>query len=309
MRYVSDLHIGRVNPRHLRFDLDIGPKKHELPGFVRERLVDSTDVQAQLANVEPPYAGYKRTLEALERYLDLARQDDAEQLPVPHKAIGPESLYEGVPRLTRFLRLVGDLPPDTVLPGSSKVYGRALFEAVKRFQERHGMTSSGQLDAQTVRAMNVPLSSRVEQIRLVLERWRWIPYQFAIPPVVVNIPKFRLRAFEGGDKVALRMKVIVGKAYLHQTPCVRTRHAVCSVPPILERAEKHPTFRNRSGHRTRPELYCEEELRDHHSSRQPGNLGRGQRGGLSPVGCWNVNGATKAWPVERSWAHKIHVSQ
>ena len=46
MRYVSDLHIGKVNPRHFKFNLDVGPKKYDLPSFLREKLINSSNVQA-----------------------------------------------------------------------------------------------------------------------------------------------------------------------------------------------------------------------------------------------------------------------
>jgi murein L,D-transpeptidase YcbB/YkuD len=230
MRYVSDLHIGRVNPRRFRFNLDVGPKKYDLPLFLREKLVNSTDVPRQLAQAEPPFAGYKRTLDALQRYLELARLGDGERLPVPAKTVNPGNPYDGVPRLTRLLRLLGDLPVDAAVPETSKTYDGALIPAVKRFQERHGMASDGRLDAETVNELNVPLSFRVEQIRLTLERWRWVPYEFPTPPIVVNIPQFRLWAFESADKIALRMNVIVGKAYRHETP-------------VFERDMKYVVFR------------------------------------------------------------------
>jgi L,D-transpeptidase YcbB len=230
MRYVSDLRSGRFDPRHLRFNLDVGPNKYDLPLFLREKLVNSTNVRGQLAQVEPPFAGYKRTLDALQRYLELARHDDGEQLPVPAMAVDPGTPYNGIPRLTRLLQLLGDLPAGGAVQEISNVYDGALVPAVKRFQERHGLAPDGRLGAQTVQALNVPLSFRVEQIRLTLERWRWVPYKFPTPPIVVNIPEFRLRAFEDVDKIALRMNVIVGKAYRHQTP-------------VFERDMKYVVFR------------------------------------------------------------------
>jgi L,D-transpeptidase YcbB len=64
----------------------------------------------------------------------------------------------------------------------------------------------------------VPLSFRVQQLDDAMERWRWLPPSFPQPPVVVNIPEFVLRVFTTDGKVALRMKVVVGKAVRHQTP-------------------------------------------------------------------------------------------
>ncbi|HKV78765.1 MAG TPA: L,D-transpeptidase family protein [Candidatus Sulfotelmatobacter sp.] len=249
MRYVSDLRIGRVNPRHLKFNLEVAHKAHDLVRFLREDLISSADVQGTLARVEPPFAGYRRTLEALHRYVGLAREDSQEQLPVPSRTVAPGGSYEGTPGLIRRLRLLGDFPPGDAAGGNSRLYEGPLVTAVKHFQERHGLAPNGRLDSETLKELNVPLSFRVEQIRLTLERWRWVPHSFTAPPIVVNIPEFRLRAFADTDKVALRMNVIVGKAYRHQTPVFEQnmRYVVFrpywNVPPSIQRSEIVPAIR------------------------------------------------------------------
>src|SRR4051812_11018621 len=80
MRYISDLHIGRINPQHFNFDLDVNHKKYDLAHFVRERLVTATDIAALLDTVEPPFPGCRRSEQALARYVELARGDDGEKL-------------------------------------------------------------------------------------------------------------------------------------------------------------------------------------------------------------------------------------
>jgi murein L,D-transpeptidase YcbB/YkuD len=66
--------------------------------------------------------------------------------------------------------------------------------------------------------MNIPLSDRVEQMRLGLERYRWLPYHFKQPPILINVPEFRLYAFEEGNRIGLTMTVNVGDQYDFQTP-------------------------------------------------------------------------------------------
>jgi len=63
----------------------------------------------------------------------------------------------------------------------------------------------------------------VVQLQLTLERWRWLPAEFSAPPIIVNIPDFRLRALDESNNVAMDMRVVVGKAMRTQTP-VFTRH-------------------------------------------------------------------------------------
>jgi murein L,D-transpeptidase YcbB/YkuD len=219
MRYVSDLRIGRINPQHFKFNFGstIAQKKYDLAQFLRDRILPASDVSTVLESVEPPFPGYRRTEQALLRYVELARNDDGEKLPVPEKPVDPGQTYPGVPRLTRLLRLVGDLPAGAE-PTDTQIYDATLVEAVKRFQRRHGLGDDGRLGPATVKELNVPLSERVRQIQLTLERWRWLPEEFTAPPIVVNIPDFRLRALDENKKIALEMRVMVGKAMRSETP-------------------------------------------------------------------------------------------
>jgi murein L,D-transpeptidase YcbB/YkuD len=218
MRYISDLHIGRINPRHVQFDLSVEEKKYDLADFLANKVLTAADLNAVLASVEPPFGGYQRTEAALVRYTELARQDEGEKLPVPAKAIDPGQPYSGLAQLTNLLQRVGDLPADTQSGGGPQVYEGALVEGVKRFQRRHGLDADGRLGPATVKAMNVPLADRVGQLQLALERWRWLPDTFSAPPILVNIPDFRLRALDASNAVAMDMRVVVGAAMRTETP-------------------------------------------------------------------------------------------
>jgi L,D-transpeptidase YcbB len=247
MRYISDLRVGRVNPRHFSFGINVESKKYDLAQFIRTRLVGGDNIQAALDGVEPPFRGYKRTLAALQRYSKLAQQDDGEQLLPGTKSITAGQEYAGIPRLARLLRLLGDLPSSAqTQPGN--VYQEPLVQGVKNFQQRHGLSSDGVLGAQTVKELNTPLRERVEQLRLTLERWRWVPSEFPQPPIVVNIPEFRLRAFGKDDKVVLSTNVVVGKAYRHETPVFQDEmqyvvfRPYWNVPPGIQRSEIVPAL-------------------------------------------------------------------
>ncbi len=217
MRYISDLHIGRVNPRLFHFGLDIDRRQFDLSEFLRSELVDAKDVGAVLDSVEPPFPAYHRTIVALNRYLELAHQDDGKSLPVPEGVVKPGDSYAGVEQLVKRLQLVGDFPPNQEAPLSG-IYRGSLVDAVKHFQERHGLDSTGRIDALTFKQLNTPLQRRVVQLQLTLDRWRWLPHQFERPPIVVNIPEFRLYAANEECGAAFSMKVVVGKAYQHKTP-------------------------------------------------------------------------------------------
>ncbi|MDP9179079.1 MAG: L,D-transpeptidase family protein, partial [Gemmatimonadota bacterium] len=94
----------------------------------------------------------------------------------------------------------------------SGVYDRALGAAVAAFQARHGIVVDSALGAETVKSLNLPATYRLQQIAANLERHRWLPRAFGSRYVAVNVPAFRLEAFDGGKKT-LEMKVIVGEDY------------------------------------------------------------------------------------------------
>ena len=246
MRYISALHIGRVNPKHFDFGLNVEEKKYDLPEFLKDHVVDAQDVSAVLQQVEPPYPGYQRTIKALQTYLQLAKESDGTPLPAIQKTISPGDPYPGVPQLIRLLRLVGDLPADANVSADGTVYEGALVDAVKNFQRRLGRTPDGRINAQTLADLNVPLATRIRQMQLTLERWRWLPLSYQHSPVIANIPEFHLRAYDENFKIALQMNVVVGKAYGHDTPIFSdTMEYVVlrpywSVPHSIARAEFLP---------------------------------------------------------------------
>ena len=218
MRYVSALHIGRIGPQHFKFGLRMEQKQYDLVQFLRDRVMTTSNLGAVLDALEPPFGGYHRTEQALAHYIELARIDDWENLPSVTKPVNPGQSYSGVPRLARLLRLVGDLPADANLTGGSSAYTGPLVDAVKHFQHRHGLDDDGRLGPATIKQLNVPLEDRVRQLQLTLERWRWLPTEFSAPPIIVNIPDFRLRVLDENNKLAMDMRVVVGKAMRTQTP-------------------------------------------------------------------------------------------
>ncbi|HTW86844.1 MAG TPA: L,D-transpeptidase family protein [Candidatus Binataceae bacterium] len=253
MRYISDLHVGRVNPQHFKFGLDIGPYSYDLSQVLRGEVIQASDLNKVIQSFEPPYAGYQRTEAALGDYLKLAAQGDGLSLPIPAKSVRPGDMYAGMTQLLWRLRQLGDLPPAngaTATPpttlGAPAIYDDVTVEGVKHFQNRHGLDPDGILGRETITELNRPLSFRVWQLDMTLERYRWIPPRFPQPPIVVNIPEFRLRTLRRQPAGFLSMRVVVGKAYHHKTPVFaqNMRYVIFRpywlVPSSIQRAELVP---------------------------------------------------------------------
>ena len=224
MRYISDLHVGRVNPTHFDFDINVDSKKYNLAEFVSDHAVDADDVPKLIAGVEPNSEQYRKTEAALAHYLDLAKQQtDKADPPIKDvsKPVVMGQTYAQAGQLRDRLELEGDTPGRSAAPsnGSDAVYDQALSDGVKSYQHRHGLTEDGKLTPQTVKSLNVPLSARVVQLQDSLERWRWLPDQYLNARIIVNLPEFVLHAYDENHQPEFTMKVVVGKVVgEHQTP-------------------------------------------------------------------------------------------
>jgi L,D-transpeptidase YcbB len=83
---------------------------------------------------------------------------------------------------------------------------------VAAYQARHAIVVDSILGDETVKSMNLAASYRLAQIAANLERHRWMPRALGDRYIIVNVPAFRLSAFENG-RPTLEMKVIVGEEY------------------------------------------------------------------------------------------------
>jgi murein L,D-transpeptidase YcbB/YkuD len=84
--------------------------------------------------------------------------------------------------------------------------------AVRKFQARHGLEEDGIVGSKMLAALNVPVSARIQQILVNMERWRWMPDELGDRYLLVNMAGFELRAVEDGE-VVMEMRVIIGRPY------------------------------------------------------------------------------------------------
>lgn len=139
LRFLNDLHFGRVDPRSAGFDFGI--QRRALPyAQIFATLATAADIAPVLSSVEPPYEHYRLLKDALARY-----QAAEAQQPV----------------------------------------------------------------------VDLAREQQIRKIELTLERWRWLP-EFTTPPIIVNIPQFKLFAFQSTRDLRseiLQMDVIVGRTF------------------------------------------------------------------------------------------------
>jgi murein L,D-transpeptidase YcbB/YkuD len=218
MRYIRAIHCGRVNPKEFKFQLDMGWVQLSLAEFIQTQVLNTGDPAAEIQKLEPPFLGYRKLLALLPVYEGYANRVEGEKLPAVTKAVRPGQPYAGVVQLGRFLQTIGDIPAGAQLDPNASVYQGAIVDGLKHYQDRHGENPTGNLDVRTINELNTPPAARIRQIKLTLERWRWIPHSFSQPPVVVNLPEYRVRAMNPDGTIAFYKNVIIGKAYGHKSP-------------------------------------------------------------------------------------------
>jgi L,D-transpeptidase YcbB len=218
MRYIRAVHVGRANPKQFNVQFDNGEGQFSLAEFLQSKVANGADPAAEIQKLEPPFPGYRKLMALLPVYEGYAKKDDGEKLQTTVRTIRPGQPYASLGRLGRFLQSIGDIPAATQLDPNATIYDGAFVEGVKHYQDRHGENPTGDLDTRTINELNTPPFVRIAQIKLTLERWRWIPRSFTAPPIVVNLPEYRLRAMNPDGTVSFYKKVIVGKAYGHKSP-------------------------------------------------------------------------------------------
>jgi murein L,D-transpeptidase YcbB/YkuD len=164
---------------------------------------------------------YRLLVRALERYRVLAADSTIPAFATPSsRAVRLGDSLATVRQLRGRLIAFGDLL-DTAADGPSGRYAGPVVAAVRRFQLRHGLDDDGVIGPKTVAALQYPLSMRLHQIELSLDRMRREPPTDGGPFITVNAAAFRLFAFEGtgtDSAPTLDMKVIVGRAVRTPTP-------------------------------------------------------------------------------------------
>lgn len=236
--YGAHLVSGRVDPESFDPEWIAVRREVDLVAVLNRAIADRRPRET-LRALLPLHPGYGRLREALARYRGL------EDWPPVTAEMRTGDTAPEVVALRRRLLASGDL--DAGDDSGGELFDAALEEAVKRFQDRHGLGSDGVVGAKTLTALAAPVAERVHQIELNLERWRWLPRDLGRRYVLVNIPGFTLQVIEDGNAV-LAMRTVVGRSY-RRTPVMSDtiKYLVINpyweVPGTLATKDKLPEIR------------------------------------------------------------------
>ena len=214
MRYANSLHRGRVPPRAVGFRLDPETDRPLDVTAVIRQLTDGLEPSAVFESLEPRTLLYGQLKVALRALRTTPPTPVDRHLTLPAK-LSPGDRNTEVPKLRAILIASGESLSEPTAPEDRERYDPALVEAVKRFQARHGLEPDGVVGRGTVERLQLTDDDRIMQIRLAMERQRWLPVQPEGRHLLVNVPAFLLFGFAdgpGGRAPEFAMKVIVGQA-------------------------------------------------------------------------------------------------
>lgn len=246
IRFGYHQRFGKVNPARMEptwnFTRQFRPGRDPLSAL--QEMVAAPSLQGLLEKWIDRAPLYRALQDALAQYRSIARAGGW-----PVIAAGP-TLREGdtdarVPDLRRHLIIGGDLPP--AANAADAHFDAALAAGIRAFQKRHALGGDGVVGAATLAAMNVPAAARIDQLRLSLERARWVADDTAGEVIVVNIAGSDVFAARNGQRFWTR-RAVVGRI-ARQTPVFRGSmtwlelNPTWTVPPTILREDVLPRLR------------------------------------------------------------------
>jgi murein L,D-transpeptidase YcbB/YkuD len=213
LRYIRDIHNGRINPNLISGYHDFPAKDLDLEAALANAK-QAGDVASYLATMHPAneqYAELKAELAAL--------RDSAEKDIV----INDLTLLkpgQSDPEFPKVIKIIKQKSPEPVLieyddllsayDGSTE-YSRDLVPLIKAAQKAAGTTPDGVIGRMTIKALfGVSKQDKIEKVEMAMERLRWLPSDLGSRRVFVNQPAFMAYYINNG-KVQLSTKVVVGK--------------------------------------------------------------------------------------------------
>lgn len=241
--YASHLFTGKVDQEKISPKWKISTNEGD-PVSVLEQAILKNSMNSSLENIKPKHNIYKGLKNALQKYNDFKNEGGWQQIP-DGILIKPNIEDSRIPLIRKRLVATKDLPKRFLK--NSNIYDEDLIAAVKQFQLRHGLDTNSEIDKKTLLAMNLSVEERIDQIKVNLERWRWLSQKFGNYYFKVNIADFTMEVIKDGERERLH-KIVVGRSY-RKTPVFSSKinHLVFNptwtVPPGILNADILPSVR------------------------------------------------------------------
>jgi murein L,D-transpeptidase YcbB/YkuD len=244
------LRFGKVDPQtldpHWNFSRELGSIE---PVVRLQEAIDAASISGYGQDLIPQIPHYHHYRELLTKYREIERNGGWPEVP-SGSTLDPGASDRRVPALRAYLVAAGYLPAES--PDSGESYDPQLQAAVAEFQRLHGLQPDGRVGKTTLDAMNVPVAARIDQIRVNMERVRWVFRDLGDRFLIVNIAAGKVYLLDHGERV-WTTRAIVGKTY-RKTPIFKSDmsylvlNPTWTVPPGILRNDVLPKIRKDPGY-------------------------------------------------------------
>jgi murein L,D-transpeptidase YcbB/YkuD len=249
-RFAHDVGWGVTRPSEVDPANSYEPRPFDA-GAVLERVAQAADPGAALAAYAPEGVAYRLVRNAL---ADLRAVASGRGWS---KASSGAVLRSGdrgprVRELRTLLAEHGDLAAGLE---SGDLFDSDVVAALTRFQGRHGLATDGVYGPGVAAEFNVPVATRIQQVRLGLERLRWLPSDYTGRRIGVNLADYRAYLVDG-DQIRFETRTVIGKKF-HETPMFTGTmtylviNPYWNVPQSIAEKEIRPKMRKDPGYLAR----------------------------------------------------------
>ena len=255
VRLCYHLQFGKVDPESLDPAWNMSRQVHNKnPVAAIEKRLRTGSLAKGLSNIRPKLEYYQLLKSVLKKYRDIQDAGGWQTVPVG-PTLKPGMTDRRIPLLRKRLSITGEFEGSVT---DADYYDDALKAAVMRFQYKHRLEADGAVGKNTYAALNVPVKARIDQIRVNLERGRWVFHKLPAEFLVVDIAGFR--AFHYEDlKRTWSSRVQVGKPF-RKTPVFKSKikyivfNPTWTVPPTILEKDILPKIKKNPGYLTKMKI-------------------------------------------------------
>lgn len=217
--YLADINLkGYILPSDLTKYEWYHPVREADLASVLEFAVMKNDIREGLSSLLPKTSDYWALVAHLTTYEKIQEAGGWEAVPDSITSVEIGDAHETVVQLKARLKKT-EKQADVL--DNKKDYDSLLSTVVSDFQKRHGLEIDGRVGQKTLEALNVPVEERIAQLKINIERYKWLPETRGRKHIWVNIPEFMLHFYRDG-KIIQEHIVVVGSKN-HKTPLFNSR--------------------------------------------------------------------------------------
>jgi murein L,D-transpeptidase YcbB/YkuD len=240
---------GKVDPESLDPAWNMSRQIHNRdPVAALERRLRTGTLAEGLKNIRPNIDYYPLLKSVLKKYQKIHESGGWPSVP-EGPVLKPGMTDKRIAKLRRRLAVTGEF---IGAAADADHFDEDLKAAVIRFQYKHRLAADGVVGQNTYTALNIPVRKKIDQIRVNLERARWIFHKLPSDYVAVDIAGFEAYHFDG-DTTNWFSKVQVGKPF-RKTPVFKSKikyivfNPTWTIPPTILQKDILPKIKKNPGY-------------------------------------------------------------